>query len=258
MFERVSTLFTSVGFDRPVRSSPSNVVMGLPAELRGRREQPVQVRRKPTRQRLVALDHLEHRLLLAEQVLVRAGHDGDLAVATDACGLELLYGAGDRLDLAPEARLQADERLGGSDRERGDRHALDELVRVGPQQRTVLERARLALGAVADQIPRPPVCAATPAHFWPVGNPPPPRPRNPDRDTTSIVAAGPSSWARRTPDPPMSLARYASSDTTGSVGNKNVLICGSSRRNDRARHITSSPRHGSQASTSPRRSQRHG
>ena len=42
----------------------------------------------------------------------------------------------------------------------------------------------------------------------------------------SIVATGPSSWARRTPDPPVSLARYASSDSIGSDGNKNVLIWG--------------------------------
>jgi hypothetical protein len=131
------------------------VVVGLPAELGGRREQAVQVWREPTRQRLVALDHLEHRLLLAEQVLVRAGHDGHLAVATEVSGLELLHRSRHRIDLAPEACLQADEGLRGADGERGDRHALDQLIRVGSQQGAVLERARLALGAVADQVPRP-------------------------------------------------------------------------------------------------------
>src|SRR5690606_33368464 len=49
-----------------------------------------------------------------------------------------------------EARLQTD--VGGlsADGERGDDDALDELVGVGPDERPVLERARLALGRVAD------------------------------------------------------------------------------------------------------------
>ena len=56
------------------------------------------------------------------------------------------------VDLALEARLEADERLVGADREGGDDHALDELVRVGAHQRPVLERAGLALGAVAHEV----------------------------------------------------------------------------------------------------------
>ena len=128
----------------------------LPPELRCGGEQAVLVGREPARQRRLALDHLEHRLLLAEQVLVGSGDDGDLAVGADPGRLELLHGAGDRLDLALEAALEADERLVGADGERGDDDAFDELVRVGAQQGAVLERARLALGAVAHDVPAGP------------------------------------------------------------------------------------------------------
>ena len=71
------------------------------------------------------------------------------------------------------------------DREGGDDHPLDQLVRVGPHQRPVLERGRLALGAVAHQVPRPrrPPPAML-AHLRPVGNPAPPRPWSPE----SVIA----------------------------------------------------------------------
>ena len=104
---------------------------------------------EPARQRRLALDHFEHRLLLTEQVLVRAGDDRDLAVGADAGRLELLHGPGDGVDLTLEAALEADEDLDGADGERRDDDPFDELVGVGPQQGAVLERARFALGAVA-------------------------------------------------------------------------------------------------------------
>jgi hypothetical protein len=114
----------------------------------------VLVRREPPRQWRLSLDHLEHRLLLAEQVLVRSGDDVDGALGADAGGLHLLYRARDTGDLAFEACLEADERLFGVDCEGGDDDALDELVRVGAQQCTVLERARLAFGPVGHGVAR--------------------------------------------------------------------------------------------------------
>ena len=74
------------------------------------------------------------------------------AVAADAGLLHLLHGPGDGARSRVEAALEADERLDGADGEGGDHDALDDLVRVGAQQRPVLERARLALGAVAHDV----------------------------------------------------------------------------------------------------------
>ncbi len=111
------------------------------------------MRREPPRQRFVALDHFEHRLLFAVQILLGTGHDGDRAVAAQSGRLELLDGVRDPLDLALKARLETDEGLGGIDRERCDDDTLHELVRVGTHQRTILERARFAFRAVAHEIP---------------------------------------------------------------------------------------------------------
>ena len=47
----------------------------LPAQLRRGREETVNVRREPARQWLIAFDDLEQRLLLAEEVLLRARDD---------------------------------------------------------------------------------------------------------------------------------------------------------------------------------------
>ena len=82
----VSTLLTDVGFDSwPARVSGFGFVR-LPAELRRGREQAVHVRREPARQRVVAFDDLEQRLLLAEEVLLGAGDDPDREI-TDEPGL---------------------------------------------------------------------------------------------------------------------------------------------------------------------------
>ena len=121
----------------------------LPAELRTGGEETVQVGRQPPGQRFVALDHLEHRLLLAEEILVRAGHDGDGAVAAEPGHLEVLDCLRDESEFAFEAGLEADERCLGLDGHRGDDEAFDELIRIGSDQRPVLERTRLTFGAVA-------------------------------------------------------------------------------------------------------------
>ena len=151
-FDSVSTLLTSVGLARPPRP-PASRGTRLPAPAVAGREQTVLVGREPPRERRLALDHLEHRLLLAEQVLVGPGDDVDGAVGADARASASPATA--RVTAAisrSKLRLEADERLVGADREGGDDHALDELVRVGAQQRPVLERAGLALGPVADDV----------------------------------------------------------------------------------------------------------
>ena len=68
------------------------------------------------------------------------------------CGLHLLDGPAQRVHLALEAGLDADERLPGAEGEGGDGHALHDLVRVGPHDGPVLERGRLALGPVGHDV----------------------------------------------------------------------------------------------------------
>src|SRR3954447_5751714 len=60
----------------------------------------------------------------------------------------------------------------------------------------------------------------TPAHFRPVGKPPPPRPRNPASPISLTVWAGPSSSARSRPEQPPS-SRQASREGTGASGRRN-------------------------------------
>lgn len=112
--------------------------------------------RQPAWERLIALDHLEHGLLLAEEVLVGPGDDGDGAVRTDAGRLELLDRPDHPRDLLLETGLEAQVHPVRSDGETCDDQALDQLVWVGSDQRTVLERSRLAFGAVAHDEPLPP------------------------------------------------------------------------------------------------------
>ena len=125
---------------------------GFPAELGGAGEEALLVRREQARQGWLALDDLEHGLLLAEEVLVGSGDDVDGAVGADAGLLELLHGPGDPFELGRVGGLGADVDLGGVDGEGGDHQPFDELVRVGAHQRPVLEGPRLALGAVADEV----------------------------------------------------------------------------------------------------------
>ena len=137
------------------------------------REQPVLVGREPAGQRRLALDHLEHRLLLAEQVLVGAGDDGDGAVARRCPRPGISCTA--RVTAAISRSKLAFRQMNASSAPTAKAamiDALDELVRVGPQQRPVLERARLALGAVAhDVVTRcrsgrrcPPTCGRSGTH----------------------------------------------------------------------------------------------
>jgi len=121
----------------------------LPPELRRGREQTVHVGRQPARQGVVAFDDLEQRLLLAEEVLLGPGDDSDREVADQAGLFHLGHRGQDALTLGSEGRLQRDEHLTRLECQRGDRESLDDLIRIGPQDRAVLERARLAFGPVA-------------------------------------------------------------------------------------------------------------
>ena len=75
-----------------------------------------------------------------------------LQLGTDPKPLELLHGACDGGDFALEGRLEADECFVCADCEGGNHKSLYQLIRVAVQQCPVLERAWLALGAVAHEI----------------------------------------------------------------------------------------------------------
>ncbi len=70
----VSTLLTSVGCAPSSENAIRVGVAHVPADLR-EGEQSVEIWRQQAWERLVALDHLEQRLLLAEQILLRTGDD---------------------------------------------------------------------------------------------------------------------------------------------------------------------------------------
>src|SRR5581483_3372469 len=82
----------------------------LPAQLGASGEEALLVGREHPRQGRLALDDLEHGLLLTEQVLVGPRHDRDRALPAYAGSLKLLDGPGHSLALAPEAAFDADER----------------------------------------------------------------------------------------------------------------------------------------------------
>ena len=128
--------------------------MGLPAELGSGGEQAVEIRRQPPRERFVAFDHLEQRLLLPEEVLLGSGHHGDLDAFEPAGLLYLREGAADGRQLGLEAGLQRDERVTGADSLGGDQETLEHGVGVGAHEGAVFERARLAFGSVGHGVAR--------------------------------------------------------------------------------------------------------
>ena len=79
----VSTLFTSVGLGWPFGPTVGASTDCQPG-LHVGGEQPVLVGRQQAGERVVALDHLEQRLLLAEQVLVGSEHEVDGEVGEQA------------------------------------------------------------------------------------------------------------------------------------------------------------------------------
>ncbi len=99
--------------------------------------------------RQAAVDHLEQGRLLAEEVFVRAGHDGDRLCERRLAG-ELVDGALHAVDFPTEALLDADV---GSFRPNdffGDQDALDHAVGIHAHQLPVLEGPGLSFSAVCD------------------------------------------------------------------------------------------------------------
>ena len=158
------------------------------------------VRRRDPRERVAAVDRLEQRGLLAEQVLGRSLDEIERARRPRGP-----TPASRRSRRAPARCCRVAVRFMptitslGADRERGDERAFEHAVRVAVEQRAVLERAGLAFGRVHDDASsaRPSdAFAATVRHLTPVGKPAPPRPRMPAAVTSSIVARRPERAGR--------------------------------------------------------------
>jgi hypothetical protein len=117
-----------------------------------RGEQPALVRRLVggAGEGVVALDHLEERLFLAEQVLLRTAHDCQAHLAERACCLQLGQGIGEPRDLPLEGCLESDVHRARSDGAGPDQEPLQHGVRIVADQPAILEGARLALGGIAD------------------------------------------------------------------------------------------------------------
>ena len=82
-------------------------------------------------------------------------------------------------------------------RVRGDRHRLDQRERIALDEHAILERARLGLVGVADEVVRPHRLARHCLPLAPVGKAAPPRPASFESFTSRITPSGPSSSARR-------------------------------------------------------------
>ena len=217
----VSTLLARVGFDRWASAWPGSGVGRLPAHLGRGGEQAVLVGRQDPGHRRAALDHLEQRLLLAEEVLVGALDDRDAARRRPSPRPRISSMARSRRhDLGCEPGLDADVDLPGPDGEGGDGQPLDHLVGVGPHDGPVLERGRLALGRVAHHVAvgaapgcgSRPTCARSGSRLRPV-------PAVPDTLISSIVNSAPSRRAASSPAPPPN-ARHPATEVTGSSGRR--------------------------------------
>src|SRR5690606_34634014 len=118
-------------------------------------------RRLEARPALLALERLEERRLLAADVRARA--DERVEVEVDPRPLDVLAEPAGLVRLL-QGLLEARERLGHelaadvvvadrrADRVAGDRHALDQRVRVVAEDVPIVARARLALVGVADEV----------------------------------------------------------------------------------------------------------
>ncbi len=143
MCDSVSTLLTTVGFAyRPSIAGNGGLSRGMP--------------RSPSSDSM-------QRGFLAADVRARAAVHDDLEVEAGAEDVRhrrtlVSLRVGDGLDEAVVAERElaadVDEREVAADRVRRDDDALDELVRVALEEHAVLERRRLALVAVHDEVAR--------------------------------------------------------------------------------------------------------
>ena len=117
-------------------------------------------RRLQARLRAFSLHRVKHRRLLAADIGAGAAVDMDDKIEIRAedtlAEIALGVGLGDRLLKRPgrQHEFAADVDIGGlgPDRKSGDRHALDQLMRIAFHENPVLEGPRLALVGVAAQI----------------------------------------------------------------------------------------------------------
>ena len=116
--------------------------------------------RAETGEAALALDALDQRGLLAADVgacaaahLDPAGELPSWGFRTEVAGLvELAHGVGEAFVAQPVLAAHINERVRGADRIAGDQQSLDHLERVAVHQHPILERARLALVRVADDV----------------------------------------------------------------------------------------------------------
>ena len=139
----------------PVAEDVRHVSEGLHVVHEGRvvvrrlREEPEHERAGDTGEREAALDDLLESRLLAEEVEIGTKDHLDRCGTESVRLLHLLDRAAHGLGLLGEGLLDADVRALGPDRVGGDREAFEDLVGVGSEQGSVLERRRLSFGAVA-------------------------------------------------------------------------------------------------------------
>ncbi len=157
--------------DRSRRGRDADLRVALGAELDDRRDagerlhvvdqrrlhvQPRNGRERRPRARLtpLALERIEHRRLLAADVRAGAAMDDDLDVAEHAGGAGLLDRRLEHLVLGQVFAADVDEDVPGLDRVRRDQAALDEAMGNPAHDLAVLERARLGLVRVGDDVAR--------------------------------------------------------------------------------------------------------
>ena len=165
----VSTLSTSVGGASVSSSGAGHLDVGRQPGL-GREVglgldhlvDAAPVRRRDARERVAAVDRLEQRGLLAEQVLGRSLDEVELhARRRDPTPAPRRSRRAHAAMCRVAVRFIADDDLIGADRERGDERAFEHAVRVAIEELAVLERAGLAFGRVHDH-----GRAARPATRW--------------------------------------------------------------------------------------------
>ena len=110
------------------------------------------VRRRDARERVAAVDHLEQRGLLAVEVLGRPleHFDSRRRRVQPALSISSIAARTRSVSIVNDSLHRDDDHGAAPTAERGDERTLEHAVRDRPQDRAVLERARLTLGGVHD------------------------------------------------------------------------------------------------------------